>query len=682
MRWVTTVVLLVVLAGLGVYIAFNKESLSSEATLNTGREKRVFSAFKPADASKIGVTNAKGAFSFEKSGETGWKMTAPRTGAADLAAIDAILSDLEFLEARRSFDAAEPSFELESPRATVVVESGAAKRTIAIGAADAMQGGVYAKVTEGDGPARVVRIEKRLFEALDKDASQFRDKKLSTLAAWQIEKLTIESPAGGKILAEKEGGNWIFKEPFVARGDSEKIRELQNSILGVQAVEFVNDAPAAADLATYGLDAPRWTVTFEGAPKEIGATDPAKAAGPVETFRFGAEAPNDALYASKQGGGVITVSDAVVSTLKTEFDSLRDHRLFSRPAETLSRIEIAPKDGKKTVLVAEKKKKEGADDDHSFSSPEPEWKLEEPSAAPADRDKVAELARKFKELKADSFAPRGKDLASFGLAEPSLTIAATLETGGETWTLLVGSPTEDGASRYAKTAVEDHVYVVPKDAVAALEPAWYALRDKKLLDFLAADAQAVTVTRDGVTTEYVQKGTDASKEWFKKAAGADTDAKIDRTEMTSFLAKFSTLRADSFAGDDLAKTAELGLPADAPSVVVKYSKEVDEPPKEGETATPVSEKKKVKVEETKTLRVAPAAGADGTYAVVVEGLDLVARVRTDVAAAAATLLEKTGAAPEKKPEPPAPQEPPKDAAPPEEKKPDGAGTTPPAGGDR
>lgn len=642
MRWVTTVVLVAVLAALGLYIVFNKESLSSDAVLKS-REKRVFSSLKPSDVTRLEVTNTKDKFVFEKGSELSWKMTSPRAGEADPGAIDAILSGLEFLEPRRVFDAAEAGFELDKPRATVVAEGGGQKVSIAIGASDAGADGVYARATDGDS-TKVVRIEKSLFEAVDKDTAAFRNRKLATLSSWQIEKFTIESPGGGRIFAEKEGGNWLFKEPFVARGDSEKIRELHNAILAMAIVDFANDAPAAADLATYGLDAPRYVITLEGAPKEIGAADAAKANRPIEKISIGGEAPNDAVYAMKSGAGAVTVSDDVLSKLKADFDTLRDHRLFSRPGEALSRFEIVPRagegGGKKTVLVA-KKKKDDAGDEDAFAVAEPEWKLEEPVAAPADRDAVAEFARKWKELRATSFAPRGKDLADYGLAEPALSITGTLETGGEKWTLLVGSATEDGASRYAKTAAEDHVYVVPKADVEALEPAWHAFRDKKLTDFLAADAKSVTVTSDGATHEFVQKGADAAtRKWARKTSDG-SDAEIDRTEMTSFLAKFTMLRADSFATDDLSKAPDLKLGPDALSIAVAYTKEIEE---ESEGADPATEKpEKTKVDETRVIRVASEAGEGGKFAAIVDGVDLVAWIGADLAAAARTLLEKTGA---------------------------------------
>lgn len=660
MRWVTTVVLVAVLAVLGLYIALNKESLTSDAVLKS-REKRVFSSLEPADVTRLEVTNTKGSFVFEKGSELSWTMKSPRTGDADPAAIDAILSGLEFLEPRRSFDAAEPGFELDAPRASVTALCGDRKVSIAIGASDAAADGVYAKAVDGD-TTRIVRIEKSLLDAVDKDTSQFRNRKLATLSTWQIEKFSIEAAGGSRISAEKEGGNWIFREPFVARGDAEKIRELHNAILAMQVVEFTNDAPAAADLATYGLDAPRYTITLEGAPKEIGAADAAKATRPVETFRIGAEAPDDTIYAMKTGAGAVTVSDDVLSKLKADFDSLRDPRLFSRPGESLSRFEIVPREGagKKIVLVADKKKDGDENEEDSFSVAEPEWKLEEPAAAPADRDKVAEFARKWKELRAASFAPRGRDLASFGLADPALSITGTLETGGEKWTLLVGSATEDGGSRYAKTAAEEHVYVVPKGDIEPLEPEWYSFRDKKLLDFLAADTKSVTVTRAGATYEFVQKGADAAtKKWVRKAAaGGDApDADVDRTEMTSFLAKFTTLRADSFASDDLAKAPGLNLPADALSIAVTYSKETETKP-EGGAADAKAEKKKV--DETKVVRVAAVPGESGKYAAIVDGVGLVAWIGTDLAAAAATLLEKSGAV---EPPQPAESEPPKDAPP-------------------
>jgi len=636
MRWITTVILIAILAVVAVYIALNRDRLTSDAEL-AGSKNRVFSAWKSSDASRLVVKNEKGTFSFEKGAESKWRMIEPRSGEADASAIDAILSRLEFLDSKRAFDEADPSFGLESPKASVTVEMGGEKRIVEIGSSDAGLGGVYARAIDGAAAPKVVRIDKSLFEALDKDASQFRNRKLASLSTWQLERFSVSSK-DGRVAGEKVGGNWVFSEPFSARGDSEKIRELQNSIVALEVSDFVNDEPGAEDLKGFGLDEPRFTVTLEGAERSVGTGDDAKKERASDTFQIGSEAGDDLVYLMKKGSGVVKVSDTIVTSLRIDFDALRDHRVFSRPAEELTRIEIIPSgEGKKTVLAREEKK----EDEDSFAAFDVKWRILEPAEAPAEKDKVDEFARKFKELTAASFAPRGKDVAAFGLAEPSLRIRATLKSGGENWTLLVGSPTDDGGSRYVKSETEESVYIVPSSAIEPLEKPWYSFRDRKLLDFLSADAQEVSIEREGKTHRYVQKG--AEKKWYRKLEDG-SDSEVERTEVTSFLSKLTALRAEKFTSDDVGAAASLGIGPGALAITVRYTKEREKAEKApgGEDGEPAKDAKE-RLEETKTLRVSAEKDDSGNTLLVLDGLDLLAAVRANLSEATTTLLEKTGA---------------------------------------
>ena len=63
------------------------------------------------------------------------------------------------------------------------------------------------------------------------------------------------------IAVESEGDKgWKMVAPLEAKADKTKVNDLISAINGAKVKEFLEDAPQ--DLAKYGLNPPRWRLTF------------------------------------------------------------------------------------------------------------------------------------------------------------------------------------------------------------------------------------------------------------------------------------------------------------------------------------------------------------------------------------------------------------------------------------
>ena len=96
------------------------------------------------------------------------------------------------------------------------------------------------------------------------------------------------------------------------------------------------------------------------------------------------------------------------------------------------------------------------------------WKLEQPVTGDADTFAVSTIADAFQSLEATSVLTEKVNLADFGLDPQGLTATVTYSGTTAARTLLIGSPTFDGAGYYAKIPEAETVYVVSNSTIEPL----------------------------------------------------------------------------------------------------------------------------------------------------------------------------------------------------------------------
>src|SRR5712692_8963296 len=66
---------------------------------------------------------------------------------------------------------------------------------------------------------------------------------------------------GDSTTVEKKGNDWSITSPLSARADQSAVEQIINQLQNAQFKSTVEEKPTAADLAKYGLDQPKFTVT-------------------------------------------------------------------------------------------------------------------------------------------------------------------------------------------------------------------------------------------------------------------------------------------------------------------------------------------------------------------------------------------------------------------------------------
>lgn len=210
------------------------------------RATSVFPAFRRADVARIEIARAamdgRAAETIvlehdaaEDAASSPWRMTSPRRETANVAAVDALLQELESSTRVRKVDG--PASGLDAPRVRVVVAMGKVSYAIALGAAAPRpEGAAYAQV-EGEAPI-VVRAE--LAHRLLASSDAYRERTIVPYAAADLARVDVRGASPISIRRAAYGD-------FVVDADGTRVsaaalEKLWSAMGEMRAERFLDDA--------------------------------------------------------------------------------------------------------------------------------------------------------------------------------------------------------------------------------------------------------------------------------------------------------------------------------------------------------------------------------------------------------------------------------------------------------
>lgn len=306
-------------------------------------------------------------------------------------------------------------------------------------------------------PEEVFVAEEDFSTILNRDMTQFREKKLFRITTSKVVELEVTEQSEGETTTyqlKKLNDDWMFVAPFQAQAVNAKIQEVVNSMNRVRAAEWVEHTPGS--LAEFGLDKPflRIKVTTEDVvekPKaEESPEEPAEAAD-ADTPEEEEEAPeievrrkefvlllsdqkpigdDKKVYAKRaEDEQVGTVNATELDKFTPQLTEWRDMKLFAgrKPSEANSL---------KIELSGETIEFELRDNDWYFGGTDEQ-------AEPAE---VTELLASLELLKAVNFIETGAD-PSFGLDSPAAEVTLGFADSADVESIHVGDFTEQVEKR-------------------------------------------------------------------------------------------------------------------------------------------------------------------------------------------------------------------------------------------
>ncbi|MCL2725551.1 MAG: DUF4340 domain-containing protein [Polyangiaceae bacterium] len=470
----TTIVIVLLAVGVGLWLLRDRDKVTTgERAL---RDNDVFPAWRRNELSRIEIAHEGETIVFERDAKDAtsgaWRMTSPRSGRVDPAAVERLLQALEFATVLRKVSDG-PELGLDTPRAAGKVTMGALVQRFALGAPSPRPpGSSYFRV--GDGTPVVVSRE--LTDALLLSSDGYRDRTVVPYLTFELAKFEIVRPGeSGFVLERIDDRNFrVGSEGVLAsRGGVDRVWEM---LAQMRAESFPTDA-----------DADRLTAS----PRAIVTLTPKVQDKPASELVIGEACPgkSDSVVVVRRTPSRLTACAprVVLETLSGVPSSLVERHLFTLHADEIEELRLewlAPqKDAPSAIEIARKAV--------GFHAREPFDR----DLTPEEADAASELVSRIASMEAVSVARGG------GAAVSSPIARVRVRNGDHEETISIGP--EANGDVVLHRAYDDARLTVPHVLADVLLPRATSLRPRTLLE----EAQRATriVLRCGTPQDIVDK---------------------------------------------------------------------------------------------------------------------------------------------------------------------------------
>lgn len=369
-RLSSTILLLVVLAGLGGYIYFVESKREPE---DPNAKPKAFE-LSADNIDELQIRNASGETSrVQRTGDT-WQLVEPVKSDADNGVVGTVISNLATLEVQRVVDenpADLAQYGLNPARIDVAFRLRDQKEfeRLLVGDKTPTGGDLFAKRAN---ESRVFLVSSFLDSIFNKTPFELRDKAILKFERDKTEGVEVVKGTSATQFARK-GTDWRIVKPIAARADYAAAEGVLTRLSSTQMLKVVSET---GDLATYGLDRPSLTATVTAGSSRA-------------TLLLGRTADDGGYFAKDASRPLVfTVEQALATDLGKDPSEFRRKDLFDARSFTANRLEL--RRGSETVAF-EKSGTEGKE----------AWR----NAAGQDVDiaKVEDLLAKMSSIQAQSF---------------------------------------------------------------------------------------------------------------------------------------------------------------------------------------------------------------------------------------------------------------------------------------
>ncbi len=415
MRFRTTILLILVLAGLGAYVYFVEYPHAEQEA-----KKKTLFEFKADDATQVTLDYGDHKIVLKKSGDD-WRIAEPLDAPADATTVKNLIGAIADCEVKRELTDASSDlsqYGLDKPFVTVSVKlRDKDLPTFLIGKNAPVGSSTYVQRADD----KKIQLAGSAFRTgMDRKVKDLRDKVIIDFTDSDVHQLDVSGDGKQLQLVQKDD-KWSIEQPAPYAADAATVRSFLSTLRSMRATDFPDDQ--GSDLSAYGLDNPRLKMTLH-----LGKDNAEK------TILLGKE--NDKKEVFVQRGGqptVYTVSDWVFRDLNKSSADFRDKTLLAFDRDKVTAIELKRKDGSHTKLV------HGADK---------QWHVEDVEGKPAETA-ITQYVTDLHDLKGyEIAADQPAALAPFGLDQPLLTVTVFGEENKLAGTVLLSARESDGKKEY------------------------------------------------------------------------------------------------------------------------------------------------------------------------------------------------------------------------------------------
>lgn len=554
MKWTTTLVLTAIALLLAAWIIFVELPRDRGVGVVEAAEKALFVP-QPADIVRLEITPRDRPKRVMVKEEDEWRLVEPIEAAATKWTINSDCDRLEGLEYLRSYHADDPARPsdtvtgLSNPLFEVhFADSKGQEFGLKIGNRQPIGEGTYVQRTDQE---VIYLVKADLAKTFDRRLDEYRDKTVVKMEALDAVGLSLAGVHNYTL--HKDEDKWIIQEPLRARADKNKLQDVVNALARLYVTAFV--PTQATNLAAYGLDPPRLTITFTTEkevveePAEQTTTEPAEPTTKTETrsvtLLIGSKAGNNYYAKLADQPSIFELSTGTYNRLAKPLEDIRDPVVLPFEWDTVVKLIIDSITDGVTILAR------GEDG---------RWAIEGETVA-AEGPSVQQTLRILADLRASGYEdPQSALLTDLGFDPPRCRVSLTREGQVEPLVLEVGNDTPSGTMTYVRNLNEGLVSVVPAESLAGLLTKPLEYFDRLIVEVDRPRVEEVRITRDRQSVR-LEKHADTWTLIEPVVADAETAA------VNELLADVTRLRAKGVLAR-AHRAAEFGL--DNPSITAVF----------------------------------------------------------------------------------------------------------------
>jgi hypothetical protein len=413
MRYWPTLVMALVLAGLGLYLYVielpQKESHERQDTA----DKKVL-LFDQDTLSGLVIKTDQSELVLARTPEKGWVLTSPLSTEADQREVQSLIRALVTGIVSR-FVEDHPTnlspFGLDDPVTTITVIAGAARETFSIGDSGPLTSTLYV-LRESDRKVLLTNLAPKDF--VNKTLMTFRRKDLLRLSQGDVDRIRLTYPTTEIVLyqgQEKPKSKWKIRYPIEAEADQTEARILLFRLEDLKALGIIDPGPERDALAKT-LTAPKVKVTIHTAEGD-------------QTVKLYQPDPSsgEAFAETSATGPIYRVNPTTIRDLTKELFTFQDKRLLGIDYTDIAMLSVKTP-AEQYVLINQQN----------------EWVLEDQPTEKLDQQATDLFVSRVANVPAEErVVKQAGPLAPYGLVTPAAEFIATGRDGKIAGKLLIGS---------------------------------------------------------------------------------------------------------------------------------------------------------------------------------------------------------------------------------------------------
>jgi len=413
MRYWPTLVMVLVLAGLGLYLYVIEFPQKEAHERQNTADKKVL-LFDQETLSGLTIKTDRHELVFARTPEQSWMLTAPLNTEADQREVQNLIRALVTGTVTRVVEDHPTNltpFGLDNPVTIITVAAGAARETFSIGDSGPLSSTLYV-LRESDRKVLLTNLAPKDF--VNKTLMTFRRKDLLRVSQGDVDRIRLTYPTTEIVLyqgQEKPKSKWKLRYPIEAEADQTEVRALLFRLEDLKALGIVDPGPEREALAKT-LTVPKVKVAIHTADGDqtvrLYQPDPASGEAIAET------SPEGPLY---------RINPTTIRDLTKELFTFQDKRLLGIDYTDIAILSVkTPTEA--YVLISQQK----------------EWVLEDQPTEKLDQQSTDLFVSRVANVPAEErVIKQAGPLAPYGLVTPAAEFIATSRDGKIAGKLSIGS---------------------------------------------------------------------------------------------------------------------------------------------------------------------------------------------------------------------------------------------------